>query len=56
MRSVLAGNCIRGSFLTDEVLTFLVSADLTSPQIATKILPWRHTGFNTHSKVRSTTP
>jgi hypothetical protein len=38
-----------------EVLTFLVSRDLMSPEIRDKILSWRHTGFNTHSKVRTTT-
>jgi hypothetical protein len=38
-----------------EVLTLLVSKDLISPETREKILSWRHTGFNTHSKVRATT-
>jgi len=38
-----------------EVLTFLVSKDLISPEIRAKILSWRYTGFNVHSKVRTTT-
>ena len=38
-----------------EMLTLLVAKDLISPQVREKILSWRHTGFNTHSKVRTTT-
>jgi len=38
-----------------EVLAFLVARDLISAEIQTKILSWRHTGFNVHSKVRATT-
>jgi len=38
-----------------EVLTLLVSKNLISPQAREKILSWRHSGFNTHSKVRTTT-
>jgi hypothetical protein len=38
-----------------EVLGLLVSKDLISPQVREQILSWRHTGFNTHSKVRTTT-
>ena len=38
-----------------EVLSLLTGRDLISPEIATKILSWRHTGFNVHSKVRTTT-
>jgi hypothetical protein len=37
-----------------EVLTLLVSKDLIRPEIREKILSWRHTGFNTNSKVRTT--
>jgi len=39
-----------------EVLAFLAARDLISPEIQAKILSWRHTGFNVHSKVRATTP
>jgi hypothetical protein len=38
-----------------EVLALLVSKDLIRPEIRDKILTWRHTGFNVHSKVRTTT-
>jgi hypothetical protein len=38
-----------------EVLGLLVSKDLLTPEAEQKILSWRHTGFNTHSKVRTTT-
>ncbi|MFC1799748.1 transposase [Candidatus Eisenbacteria bacterium] len=38
-----------------EVLSLLVSGELLSPEIREKILSWRHSGFNTHSKVRTTT-
>jgi hypothetical protein len=38
-----------------EVLAFLVARDLISPEIRGKILSWRHTGFNVHSRVRTTT-
>jgi hypothetical protein len=38
-----------------EVLALLVARDLISPEIREKILSWRHTGFNVHSKVRTTT-
>jgi hypothetical protein len=37
------------------VLGILVSKDLLSPQVRDKILSWRHTGFNVHSKVRAAT-
>lgn len=37
-----------------EVLAFLVSRELISPETAGKILSRRHTGFNVHSKVRAT--
>jgi hypothetical protein len=36
-----------------EVLAFLVAQDLISHETASKILSWRHTGFNVHSKVRA---
>jgi len=32
-----------------------VAKDLISPEIRDKILSWRHTGFNVHSEVRTTT-
>jgi hypothetical protein len=32
-----------------EVLEFLASRDLISPEMGEKILSWRHTGFNVHS-------
>jgi hypothetical protein len=41
--------------VSSDLLTFLVSRDLISPETEERILSWRHTGFNTHSKVRTTT-
>jgi hypothetical protein len=38
-----------------EVLAFLVARDLISTEFRDKILSWRHTGFNVHSKVRAAT-
>jgi hypothetical protein len=38
-----------------EVLSLLIARNLISTEIAAKILSWRHTGFNVHSKVRTTT-
>jgi ribosomal protein S27E len=35
-----------------EVLALLVSKGLLSPEWAERILSWRHTGFNVHSRVR----
>jgi len=38
-----------------EVLGFLVHKKLLSPEWAERILSWRHTGFNVHSRVRAKT-
>jgi hypothetical protein len=38
-----------------EVLADLVRKDLLSPEWAERLLSWRHTGFNVHSKVRAKT-
>jgi hypothetical protein len=38
-----------------EVLRFLVDKGLLSPEWAGRILSWRHTGFNVHSRVRAKT-
>lgn len=38
-----------------EVLAFLVGRELLSPEWAERILTWRHTGFNVHSRVRAKT-
>ena len=38
-----------------EVLRFLVGKGLLSPEWAERILSWRHTGFNVHSRVRAKT-
>jgi ribosomal protein S27E len=38
-----------------EVLSDLVSKQLLSPEWAERLLSWRHTGFNVHSRVRATT-
>jgi hypothetical protein len=38
-----------------EMLALPVSEDLVSPETEEKILSWRHSGFNVHSKVRTTT-
>jgi hypothetical protein len=38
-----------------EVLRLLVSNGLLSPEWAGRILSWRHTGFNVHSRVRART-
>jgi hypothetical protein len=50
---------IDDSRLTDlfarEVLTDLVRRELLSPEWVERILSWRHTGFNVHSRVRAKT-
>jgi hypothetical protein len=38
-----------------EVLGFLVQRELFSPEWAERLLSWRHTGFNVHSRVRAKT-
>jgi hypothetical protein len=38
-----------------EVLGFLVRKELLSPEWGERILSWRHTGFNVHSRVRAKT-
>jgi hypothetical protein len=38
-----------------EVLGFLVHKELLSPEWAERLLSWRHTGFNVHSRVRAKT-
>jgi hypothetical protein len=38
-----------------EVLRLLVGKGLFSPEWAERILSWRHTGFNVHSRVRART-
>jgi len=38
-----------------EVLEFLVSKRLLSPEWAERILSWHHTGFSAHSRVRAKT-
>jgi hypothetical protein len=38
-----------------EVLGFLVHKELLSPGWAERLLSWRHTGFNVHSRVRART-
>ena len=38
-----------------EVLGFLVQRELLSPEWADRLLSWRHTGFNVHSRVRAKT-
>jgi hypothetical protein len=38
-----------------EVLRFLVHKELLSPEWAQRLLSWRHTGFNVHSRVRTKT-
>jgi hypothetical protein len=38
-----------------EILSLLMGRGLISTEIATKILSWRHTGFNVHSRVRTAT-
>ena len=38
-----------------EVLGFLVHKELLSPEWADRLLSWRHTGFNVHSRVRART-
>jgi hypothetical protein len=43
------------SLFAREVLGFLVSEKLLSPEWADRILSWRHTGFNVHSRVRAKT-
>jgi hypothetical protein len=38
-----------------EVLEFLVHKELLSHELAERLLSWRHTGFNVHSRVRAKT-
>ena len=38
-----------------EVLGFLIHKELLSPEWAQRLLSWRHTGFNVHSRVRAKT-
>jgi len=38
-----------------EVLTTLVHKELLSPEWAERLLSWRHTGFDVHSRVRAKT-
>jgi hypothetical protein len=38
-----------------ETLGFLVRKELLSPEWAERLLSWRHTGFNVHSRVRART-
>jgi hypothetical protein len=38
-----------------EVLRLLVDRELLSPEWAERLLSWRHTGFNVHSRVRTKT-
>ncbi len=38
-----------------EVLGFLVQGELLSPEWTERLLSWRHTGFNVHSRVRAKT-
>ena len=38
-----------------EVLADLVRKELRSPEWAERLLSWRHTGFNVHSRVRAKT-
>ena len=38
-----------------EVLASLVHMELLSPEWAERLLSWRHTGFNVHSRVRAKT-
>jgi hypothetical protein len=43
------------SLFAREVLGFLVHKELLSPEWAERILSWRHSGFNVHSRVRART-
>jgi hypothetical protein len=38
-----------------EVLSDLVRKELLSPEWTQRLLSWRHTGFNVHSRVRART-
>jgi len=39
----------------DRFLADLVGRELLSPEWAERLLSWRHTGFNVHSRVRART-
>jgi hypothetical protein len=43
------------SLFAREVLADLVRKELLSPEWADRLLSWRHTGFNVHSRVRAKT-
>ena len=38
-------------FFSREVFSLLLQEQLISPELVEKILQWRHSGFNVHSKV-----
>jgi len=40
-------------FFSREVFLLLLHKQLINPELVKKILSWRHTGFNVHSKVRA---
>jgi len=42
-------------FFSREVFSLLLRKELISPELVEKILLWRHTGFNVHSKVKAQT-
>jgi len=44
-----------GELFGREVLADLVRKELLSPEWAERLLSWRHTGFNVHSRVRAKT-
>ncbi len=53
------GEWMRETLLLDvphrQVLAFLIGRELLSPEWSERILSWRHTGFNVHSRVRAKT-
>ena len=41
-------------FFSREVFSLLLREELISPELVRKVLRWRYSGFNVHSKVRAT--
>jgi hypothetical protein len=48
-------DCLLAEFFSREVFTMLLGEGLITMEVVRKILSWRHSGFNVHSKVRAGT-
>ena len=48
-------DALLAQFFSREVLTMLLREELITLKVVQKILSWKHSGFNVHSKVRAST-